>query len=303
MGSSNLTMVGLGEILWDILPAGKQLGGAPANFAYHCASLGARGVPVSRIGDDEPGREAIEACERLGLDAGHIQKDDEHPTGTVEVSVDGDGLPAYTIVEGVAWDYIRWEPELRALAKHADVICFGSLAQRSKVSRETIWRFLECAGNNSKIVFDVNLRGDFYNAEIISRSMNLANVVKLNSDELDSVMELVNPGDKAGSWVSRDLLEAYNLELLCVTRGERGCIMMRGREVVEHPGYAVEVKDTVGAGDAFTAAMMTLYLKGSELQEIANGANRLGSYVAGQNGGTPAIEDGVREQVLSGSRD
>jgi len=293
-------MVGLGEILWDILPEGRQLGGAPANFAYHGAALGARGVPVSRIGDDDLGREAIAACERLGLDSVHIQTDGRHPTGTVEVSVDDDGMPEYTIAQGAAWDYIHWEPELRALAKHADVICFGSLAQRSKVSRETIWRFLECAGCNSKIVFDVNLRGDFYNAEIISQSMMLAHVVKLNSDELDLVMAMVNPGDKAQSWVSRDLLEAYNLKLLCVTRGQRGCIMMRDREVIEHPGYKVDVKDTVGAGDAFTAAMMTLYLNGSDLQQIANGANRLGAYVAGQNGGTPAIEKSIREQILSG---
>ena len=300
MSDNKPIFVGLGELLWDVFPNNsKVLGGAPSNFAYHAAQLGCNAVIVSRIGTDKLGTEALEQVSTLGIDTEHIQIDTANPTGTVNVTVDKNGQPEYEITENVAWDNIEWQGKLHALANHADVICFGSLAQRSETSRETINKFLKSASEKSIIVFDVNLRQHFYNKKTITKSMDIADIVKLNYDEFDTIMEMLYPGTDRTRWLAKDLLEDFDLKMLCITRGERGCILITQRKTVELPGSdKLEVIDTVGAGDTFTAAMAVHYIKGSPIERTAKAASDYASYVVTHKGGTPPVSKTNLKQVL-----
>ena len=291
------TIVGLGEILWDLLPGGKQLGGAPANFAYHAAQLGNRGVVVSRIGTDELGDEILHRLAGRQLTAEYIQRDPASATGTVEVEMDARGEPSYTIVEDVAWDRMQWTPELDRLAAQTDAVCFGSLAQRDARSRETILRFIAACPAETVRIFDINLRGNYYSAELLTENLNLAQVAKLNDEELVRVSRTldVEPGDEEVT--ARRLIDRFALDLVCVTRGARGSLLVSEKEADDHPGIAVEVVDTVGSGDAFVAAVAHHLLRGSPLEEVNRAANRLGSYVAGQQGAMPPISDEVLSDV------
>ena len=294
---SSRIVVGLGELLWDLLPAGKKLGGAPANFAYISSLLGDRGVVASRVGNDELGREVVSCVKKLGGETAEIQTDPIHPTGTVEVSIDNDGQPKFEIKKSVAWDFLEWTSGWSALAKRCDAVCFGSLAQRSAQSRETIQSFLQEAFKTAVCVFDVNLRQGDHTAELLSASMQNAHVVKLNHEELPVVTKLFgfeSPDEKsAAKW----LQEKFSLRLVCVTRGARGSLMIGENEAIEHPGFAVKVADTVGAGDAFTAALVHHFLRGASLAEMSEAANHLGSWVASQVGAMP-VPDAARLEKL-----
>jgi fructokinase len=293
-------MVGLGEVLWDLLPTGKVLGGAPANFAYMANLLGNRGVVASSIGDDELGREAHQVLQGLTLGTEYLQHDNRHTTGTAQVSIAEDGQPTFTIQESVAWDFLLWTEVWRELSAHADVVCFGSLAQRSPVSAGTIDRFLRNASGNAIRVFDVNLRQSYYSAKILDRSLKHADIVKLNDQELPHVavvlgLELGNEKELA-----RQLLDKYCLKLVCVTRGAKGSLLVSKDQEAEHKGFRVKVADTVGAGDAFTACMAHHFLRGKSLEEISESANRFASWVASQVGATPKFNDhSLREEMAS----
>lgn len=287
MNPNQYTIVGLGEVLWDLFSGGKQLGGAPANFAYYAASLGNRGIIASRVGTDALGQQALHRLKQLGLTTMCVQIDAAYPTGTVQVQIDEQGQPDFTITENVAWDFLEWKPSWQELAAQADAVCFGSLGQRSPCSRGTIRRFLRTTRSGALRVFDVNLRQSFYSAGVLSESLKLSEVVKLNDDELPEVMKSLGLGSGNNETCARRLIQAYHLKLVCMTRGGCGSLLVTDAEVVEHSGFQVTVADTVGAGDAFTAALVHHYLQNASLEKISEEANRLGAWVTTQVGATP----------------
>jgi len=299
MLSKRHIVVGLGELLWDLLPAGKQLGGAPANFAYITSLLGDNGIPASRLGQDALGAAAIRRLGELALPTEFIQKDTDHPTGTVQVEVDGAGQPRFEISGSVAWDFLDWTPQWQTLAHQADAVCFGSLAQRSEHSRATVRKFVLASGRNAVRVFDVNLRQSFYTAQVLAESMKLATIVKLNHEELPRIMRLFELEHHREEDSARRLLSLHDLKLVCVTRGNGGSLLISAGECSEHPGFRVKVADTVGAGDAFTAAIVHGYLRGTSLARINENANRVGAWVASQSGATPAPKAAGLEQTLA----
>ncbi len=297
----HFTIVGLGEVLWDLLQGGKQLGGAPANFAYQAAALGDRGIVASRIGTDPSGDEICTHLTALGLTTRYLQRDPTRPTGAVHVQVDADGQPDFTIIEDVAWDALAWTPEWAALAAEADAICFGSLAQRTETSCETIHRFLRASRPDAVRLFDVNLRQNYYSSDVVDASFRRATIVKLNDAELPRVAQLLGLKVKDGEddkTITRRLLYAYDLALICVTRGAHGSLLVTDTETVAHPGHPVQVADTVGSGDAFAATVVHHWLRGASLKTISDAANCLGAYVATQIGATPSLPPEVRHQVL-----
>lgn len=277
-------IVGLGEVLWDMLPAGRQLGGAPANFAYCSQLLGNRGIVVSRAGEDALGDELRECLRASGMSDDYIQTDPLHPTGTVKVELDATGRPEFDITYPVAWDYLEGNADLQQLASQCDAVCFGTLAQRSEQSRKTILRFLDFTPTNCLRVFDVNLRQSFYSAEIILQSLEKANGLKLNDHELPIVSNLL--GIAVGEFCKR-VLARFELEFVSITRGERGSLLCGCDGISEHSGFRVEVQDTVGAGDAFTAGLVYEYLRGASLTQMNETANRIGAWVASKTGGMP----------------
>ncbi|MGA8500423.1 MAG: carbohydrate kinase [Candidatus Sulfotelmatobacter sp.] len=291
--SKRYIVIGLGELLWDLFPAGKQLGGAPANFAYIASLLGDKGIPASRLGRDSLGADAIRRLGELGLSTEFIQKDTDHPTGTVKVEVDRTGQPRFEISESVAWDFLEWTPRWQKLAEQADAVCFGSLAQRSEHSRATIRRFLLALRKSAVRVFDVNLRQNFYSVQVLAESLKLATIVKLNHEELPKIISLFELETSAEEDSARQLL-SHEVKLVCVTRGNGGSLLVSADERSEHPGFKVKVADTVGAGDAFTAALVHGYLRGTSLAQISETANRIGAWVASQSGATPSLKpDGL----------
>src|SRR2546430_3717368 len=216
------TVVGLGEILWDLFPSGPQLGGAPANFAYCSYLLGDRGIIASRVGNDELGKGIHEALQTAGIPSEFVQSDDSQPTGTVRVQVDSEGRPKFEITQPAAWDYVEWTKDWQALAKSADAVCFGSLAQRSEKSRTTILNFLNATPRNAILMFNVNLRQEFYSTEIICQSLQRANAMKLNHDEVPLVKELLALTERDDTLFCRGLMERFDLKLVCITRGAKG---------------------------------------------------------------------------------
>ena len=299
MLSKRHIVVGLGELLWDLLPTGKQLGGAPANFAYITSLLGDNGIPASRLGQDALGAAAIRRLGELALPTEFIQKDTDHPSGTVQVEVDGAGQPRFEISGSVAWDFLDWTPQWQTLAHQADAVCFGSLAQRSEHSRATVRKFVLASGRNAVRVFDVNLRQSFYTAQVLAESMKLATIVKLNHEELPRIMRLFELEHHREEDSARRLLSLHDLKLVCVTRGNGGSLLISAGECSEHPGFRVKVADTVGAGDAFTAGIVHGYLRGTSLAQINENANRVGAWVASQSGATPAPKAAGLEQTLA----
>jgi len=291
-------VVGLGELLWDLFPAGKQLGGAPANFAYITSLLGDEGIPASRLGQDDLGAEAIRRLGDLGLSTEFIQRDADRPTGTVKVAVDSAGQPRFEISESVAWDFLEWTPQWQHLAQRADAVCFSTLAQRSERSRSTMRSFLLGTRPSAVRVCDVNLRQAFFTPQVVAESMKLATIVKLNHEELPRVMRLLQLDDYGEKDSARHLLFSHDLELVCVTRGNNGSLLISRDECSEHPGFKVKVADTVGAGDAFTAALVHGYLREEPLAQINETANRVGAWVASEAGGTPAPKVGGLKQRL-----
>lgn len=292
-------MIGLGEVLWDLLPSGKVLGGAPANFAYMASVLGDRGIVASRVGDDDLGREACRVMQELGLSTAYLQHDDRHATGTATVSIDAAGQPNFTIKNSVAWDFLEWSPQWEQLAATADVVCFGSLAQRSEMSGTTIEQFLKKTPKNALRICDVNLRESFYSQGLLRRSFQYADIVKLNDQELLQVSYLFKLGVGRHETLARRLLHLCDLRLVSITRGARGSLLVTEGEAVEHKGFRVAVTDAVGAGDAFTACLAHHYLRGHSLQEISESANRFASWVATQRGATPPISTEKLQSILT----
>jgi len=287
-GRGPFRVVGLGELLWDLLPEGRQAGGAPANFAYHARALGDEGLPVSRIGADELGRELRARLEELGLPAGYVQVDPRAPTGTVQVALDAHGVPSFTITPEVAWDRLAWEPALEELAGQAEAVCFGSLAQRSPASRATIRSFLSGTRPGALRLFDVNLRQSWWSPEVLRESLALASIAKLNESELPVVLRALDlpvPDGLEGG--CRTLREAFGLQLVCLTLGAEGSLLVGPGAALRSPGVRVRVVDTVGAGDGFTAVLCHHLLRGSPLSRAAEAANRYGAWVASQAGPTP----------------
>jgi fructokinase len=293
------TVVGLGELLWDLLPSGKHLGGAPAIFAYITNLLGDTGIPASRVGHDALGDAALHRLAELQLMPTFVQHDSTHPTGTVKVELNAAGQPRFDISESVAWDFLEWTPAWQQLAVEADAVCFGSLAQRSAQSRSTIRSFLHASRSEAVRIFDVNLRQNFYAAQVLAESMKLATIVKLNHEELPKIMRLFELDHRGEEDSARRLLSSYHLKLVCVTRGNGGSLVVSADECSEHKGFRVKIADTVGSGDAFTAALAHGYLRGKSLSQINETANRVGAWVAGQSGATPPAPTGGLSQTLA----
>ena len=299
MTSNRKKVVGLGEVLWDLLPGGACLGGAPANFAYITTLMGDQGIVASRVGEDSRGIDALRRLEELGLDIDHVQTDPEHPTGVVNVQVDTRGLPQYEIAHPVAWDFLEWNSDWQQLAVEADAVCFGSLAQRSKQSGATIRQFLTATTERTVKVFDVNLRQSYYCAEILSESMRLADIVKLNDEELPKLMSLIKISHKDEKTSAQRLIRDFDLKVVCITRGSNGSLLVQRDQVSEHPGFHVRVADTVGSGDAFTAGMVHEYLHGAPLDLMNEVANLVGAWVASEVGAMPTPKRGALEHSLA----
>ncbi len=284
-------IVGMGEALWDVLPEGKKIGGAPANFAYHVSQFGLPSCVVSAVGDDALGNEIIENFTSKGLN--QLIEKVPYPTGTVQVEIDQAGVPQYEIKENVAWDNIPYTARLEALATETRAVCFGSLAQRYVVSRNTIHRFLDAMpeGDGRLVVFDVNLRQGFYNKEILCNSMKRCNILKINDEELVTVSRMFGyPGidlqDKC--WI---LLGKYNLKMLILTCGINGSYVFTPGNVSFQPTPKVEVEDTVGAGDSFTAAFIASILKGKTVQEAHSLAVQTSAFVCTKKGAMPILPE------------
>lgn len=285
----NDVVVGMGEALWDVLPEGKKIGGAPANFAYHVSQFGLPSCVVSAVGADALGKEIIENFTSKGLN--QLIAEVPYPTGTVQVEIDQAGVPQYEIKENVAWDNIPYTARLEALAGKTKAVCFGSLAQRNVVSRETVNRFLDAMPHNDDnlVVFDVNLRQGFYNKEILCNSMKRCNILKINDEELVTVSRMFGyPGidlqDKC--WI---LLGKYNLRMLILTCGINGSYVFTPGNVSFQPTPRVEVADTVGAGDSFTAAFISSILRGKSVSEAHSCAVRTSDFVCTRKGAMPIL--------------
>ncbi|BDU74962.1 carbohydrate kinase family protein [Mesoterricola silvestris] len=280
-------VVGIGELLWDIYPGGRRLGGAPANFAYHASRLGCAGAVVSRVGDDPLGREALRRLSDLGVESGAVQVDPRLPTGTVTVTLDPHGHPTYAIHPDVAWDALEWTPALAEAAAGASAICFGTLASRGPRTLETVRRFLEAAPPGCLRIFDVNLRQDYHTPERVRAFLKCCDVLKLNEDELPQVADMCG----AGGDPLEELRRRYGLKLVALTLGSRGSVLQTAEGRLEEPGAPVEVVDTVGAGDAFTAALVSGLVQGQDLPTAHRRAARLSAYVCTQEGAMPETRD------------
>ena len=305
-------ILGLGELLWDVLPEGPRLGGAPANFTVMAGRLGNHAAILSRVGSDELGRRALNELEQLDgmpADASSVQLDAEHETGRVTVAFEG-GQPSYTIHDPVAWDFLELSDEWVQLAERADAVCFGSLAQRNQRSRETIQALVGLTREDCVRVFDVNLRAPFYSGEVIQNSLELATVVKMNDAEVPLVLGLMGLDSQVGSDLvgGLDALRAGALCLLrefpalkmvAVTRGGDGSLLVTREAWDQHPGIATNVEDTIGAGDAFTAAMTHYLLRGASLSTLNEAGNRWGSWIASQAGAMPALPADLQAQIAA----
>jgi len=298
-------ILGIGELLWDILPEGPCLGGAPANFTVMAARLGNHAVILSRIGRDDLGRRAIDGLEPMQVDASCIEVDPVHETGRVTVEFE-DGEPRYTIHQPAAWDFLELSDEWVRLAERADAICFGSLAQRSVKSRQTIQTLAAQARDKCIRIFDVNLRAPFFSGEVIQESLELATMLKMNENEVPQVLSLLGldsdvgiESDRLRLGADRLLEEFPSLKMIAITRGGQGSLLVRRDEWNEHPGFPVKVVDLIGAGDAFTAALAHYALRGADLATLNEAGNRWGAWVASQSGAMPALSEVVRAGIAA----
>ncbi len=296
------TILAVGEVLWDLLPTGKQLGGAPANFAFHCRSLGALARLVTRVGDDDLGQQVLERFRLLGLPTETVQLDPAWPTGTVAVTLAADGQPRFTIHEQVAWDRITADESALGAARSADAVCFGSLAQRSEPARRAIRALVSAARPEALRVFDVNLRPPFVDRDAIADSLELANVLKLNDQELAELAAMFGlPADVREAM--EELARRFGLSMVALTRGAGGSLLLADGRWSDHSGKPAEVCDTIGAGDAFTAALAVGLLAGRRLEEINRHANEIAAFVCSRPGGTPNLPDALRLPVATSPED
>jgi len=292
-------IAGIGEVLWDLLPAGKQLGGAPANFVCHAHALSAQARLISRVGDDPAGREIIARFQSRGLPTETVRIDATAPTGTVSVEVDASGHPNYTIHENVAWDRIAADDIALDAIRTADAVCFGSLAQRTPFVRATVSTLLAATRPDALRIFDINLRPPFIDRNTITESIAAANVLKLNEQELPVLADLFhlsgNPAQQLAALAGR-----FPLRLIALTRGGDGSMLFAEGQLVEDTGLPVAVRDTVGAGDSFTAAVTVGLLQKWPLEQISHRANAIAAYVCSQAGATPPLPEELREPFIRG---
>ena len=289
-------VVGIGELLWDLLPSGPRLGGAVSNFSVMVGRLGSHGVCASRVGDDDLGRQALADLAQFPVDTAYLQTDAQLATGTVAVAFQ-QGQPQYAIAEPVAWDALELCPPWVELAESAAAVCFGTLAQRNAVSRSTIEGFLAATPAACVRVFDINLRPPFYSAAVIQQSLEQTTLLKMNDTEMPVILSLLGVG--GGEEITaaallegaRKLLAAFPVKLVCVTMGGSGSLLVSRDQVDRHPGIPVKVVDTVGAGDAFSAALTHYYLQHAPLAVINDAGNRWGSWVASQAGAMPPLDE------------
>lgn len=287
-------IVGIGELLWDLLPTGAQIGGAPANFAYHAGALGADALPISRVGADPLGHDLLAQLKVLGVNADCVQIDPVRPTGTVAVEIDAEGQPQFDIRRDVAWDHLHASSAALIAASSADAICFGTLAQRDPVSREAIRTLVAASPSEALRVLDVNLRQQYYSRALIEESLALATVLKVNDLELPRLVALFSlTGDVRAQL--EQLADRWQLRAVALTRGDRGSVLLTAHAYSEHPGVRVTVSDTIGAGDAFTAAMTVGLLFGWSLDEVNAQANEVAAFVASCAGGTPSLPASLRD--------
>ena len=296
-------VIGIGEALFDCLPEGRKLGGAPANFAYHVSQFGLNGCAISAIGNDELGDEIVEKFNAVHLN--NILPRVEQPTGTVKVTLDEKGVPQYEICLGVAWDNIPLTDEMLEIARNAQAVCFGSLAKRSETSRKTIQAFLDATPADALRVFDINLRQSWYTAEVIAESLSRANILKINDEELDVVATMLLgepsvPGqliaedpDKARR-ICRELISRYDLDMLILTCGAIGSYVFTMEEESYIATPKVKVADTVGAGDSFTATFVAQLLLGKPIPEAHRKAVAVSAFVCTQNGAMPVLPEELK---------
>ena len=284
-------IVGMGEALWDCLPEGRKFGGAPANFAYHVGQFGWHSVVVSAVGQDPLGDEIMEIVNNVKLDNKIARV--AYPTGTVQVTLSGDGIPAYEICENVAWDNIPWTDELGEIARRTKAVCFGSLAQRSPVSRATILKFLDCMSEDTERIYDINLRQHFYSLEVIEASLRRATILKLNEEEIEVVSALLHLDGSAEERCHKIIDRYPSLKMVILTCGAIGSNVFTATETSYQDTPKVKVADTVGAGDSFTATFVAQYLKGKPVKEAHRIAVQASAFVCTQNGAMPVFPDEI----------
>jgi fructokinase len=282
------TVAGIGELLWDVLPSEEKLGGAPINFTYHAAALGGEGIPISSIGNDSRGTKALDFLAAKQLDTRCISISDQLPTGFVTIELDNAGVAHYHFPDHVAWDHLLINQAAQSVTDRLDAVCFGTLAQRSRASRTTIRGYLTDLPAATKRVFDLNLRQDFYSRDIIETSLEICSILKLNEDELAILASMFGLSGNTQEQLN-SLLRGHCLELVILTRGAGGSILLSDEKCVSHPGTATTVVDTIGAGDSFTAAVVIGLLLQRPLAEINETASRLAAYVCSQSGAMPDI--------------
>lgn len=293
-----MKVLSFGELLWDIIGGKPYIGGAPFNLACHLAKMGAQSALISMVGSDRLGRKALRIAKKFGLNTEYIASNLNLPTGTVEVFLDRLGHPGYTIHNGVAWDEIILEKELKdnMLKETWDAFCFGTLVQRSKVNRNLLYELLSHLSCR-EIYYDVNLRQNFYQREWIERSLNFSTITKLNEEEATILSELLFDKIYSKEYFFKTLFYKYNLKLLCLTLGEKGSIFYDGYNFCSIPGVKVKVKDTVGAGDSYGAAFLFSFLSGASARESAEFANQIGAFVASYTGAIPEYSAKLKEKI------
>ena len=289
-------LIGIGEVLWDLLPSGPQLGGAPANFTFHAHALGGRAGVVTRIGNDALGTEILQRLEQAGVESGAVQVDEEAPTGTVTVELSAEGVPNFTIHEDVAWDRLEVTPRALDEIRAADAICFGSLAQRSEPARIAVQKLVASAPAEALRIFDINLRQHYYSQEVIEASLRLAHVLKLNDVELPILAGMFNLAGTTREQIKR-LSDQFDLQVIALTRGGEGSLLYQKGEWSDQPSELVEIADTVGAGDAFTAALVLGLLHRLELGKINSLAGEVARYVCSCAGATPPLPKHFRDRL------
>lgn len=284
-------VIGLGEVLWDCFADDRRPGGAPSNVAFQANQLGCDGRIVSRVGNDSLGDELLVYLTGQGLAIDSIQRDDERPTGTVTVETSRADHPVFTIHENVAWDFLAWEDSLTDLFQSASAVCFGALGQRSPVAKATIAQCLAATRPACLVVFDVNLRQNYFTPDIIETSLRSSKIVKLNEDEVVRLAPVLGIGRTDFPGFTAGVLDRYGVEMVCITRGAKGCILATKAELVEAVGQPVKVVDAVGAGDAFTAALIAASIWQWPIRQSAEFANTVGGMVASRAGAMPHLRE------------
>jgi len=288
-------VAGIGELLWDLLPTGKELGGAPFNYTYHALKIGCESYIISAVGEDTLGNEITTLLNKSGMDCQFIQVN-SYPTGTVSVILDNQGMPDYIIHENVAWDYIHWNDNLKSLASSLDALCFGSLAQRNKETAQTIQSFISALKIECLKVFDINLRQNYYDKEKVLWLLNHTDVLKFNNDELPVIASFVGLKGNIKTQL-RQLIKEFKLSLLAYTMGAEGSILLNSEAYSTMKAPKINIVDTVGAGDSFTAILIAGILKNKPLPVIHTMATELSAFICTQKGATPVIPDNILNRI------